>query len=475
MIVRGGGTDRTVIRCALSDLLFADLTVAVVFCYAQRLDEARLATGLARALRRLPPFAGRLRHGAAGLEIVCEDAGAELTVAEAGETLPEALGWMTLPDCGFVDHVDARAARAGTAPLLRVRISRLAGGGTALGCSWHHAVGDMSSFMTLMRTWSMLATDTDATLESPLEALPEFLPDSLPGTDASDREVLVDRETLLDRVLPERDSGRPGFRVVDAAEAAELARAVETATRANRTVQIYFGEPETARLRARLGAQAGRRLSTNDVLTAHVVSTARRLDGDGAARFLTIPVDLRRLLGLPADALGNLLGEIHLRCAAGDVDALADPADAAVTGRTAALAADIRDAVDGLAPGQLSLRTNRELLKVLGPDRLGDCVALGFDPPRRTFTSSSWRGFGVYDVVFDGVRPVCVCPANGLPLPWVCWFVEGFEGVGTLCTLSVPAALAKRLRSSAGRAALHWCRDPGDTLPEIAIGVRKLL
>lgn len=463
MIVRGGGTDRTVIRCALSDLLFADLTVAVVFCYAQRLDEARLAAGLARALRRLPPFAGRLRHGAAGLEIVCEDAGAELTVAEAAETLPEALGWMTLPDCGFVDHVDARAARAGTAPLLRVRISRLAGGGTALGCSWHHAVGDMSSFMTLMRTWSALATDTDAASEA------------LPEADAPEREVLLDREALLDRALPERDSGRPGFRVVDAVEAAELARAVETATRANRTVQIYFGEPETARLRARLGAQAGRRLSTNDVLTAHVVCTARRLEGDGAARFLTVPVDLRRLLGLPAGALGNLLGEIHLRCAGGEADAGADPADAGVTARTAALAADIRAAVEGLAPGRLSLRTNRELLKVLGPDRLGDCVALGFDPPRRTFTSSSWRGFGVYDIAFDGVRPVCVCPTNGLPLPWVCWFVEGFEGAGTLCTLAVPAALAKRLRSSAGRAALHWCREPGDALPEIAIGLRKLL
>lgn len=473
MIVRGGGTDRTVIRCALSDLLFADLTVAVVFCYAQHLDEARLATGLARALRRLPPFAGRLRHGAAGLEIVCEDAGAELTVAEAAETLPEALGWMTLPDCGFVDHVDARAARAGTAPLLRVRISRLAGGGTALGCSWHHAVGDMSSFMTLMRTWSVLATDTDAADTDTADT--DEAPEALPAANAAEREVLLDREALLDRALPERDSGRPGFRVVDAVEAAELARAVETATRANRTVQIYFSEPETARLRARLGAQAGRRLSTNDVLTAHVVSTARRLDGDGMDRFLTIPVDLRRLLGLPADALGNLLGEIHLRCAGGEADAHAEPADPGVTIRTAALAADIRAAVDGLAPERLSLRTNRELLEALGPDRLGDCVALGFDPPRRTFTSSSWRGFGVYDVAFDGVRPVCVCPTNGLPLPWVCWFVEGFEGAGTLCTLSVPAALAKRLRSSAGRAALHWCREPGDALPGIAVGLRKLL
>ena len=458
------------IRCALSDLLFADLTVAVVFCYAQRLDEARLATGLARALRRLPPFAGRLRNADVGMEIVCEDAGAELTVADASETLSEALGWMTLPDCGFVDHVDARAARAGTAPLLRVRISRLAGGGTALGCSWHHAVGDMSSFMTLMRTWSALATDAVAEPGALSEALPE---------ETLEREVLLDRETLLDRVLPEQDSGRPGFRVVDSVEAAELARAVEAATRANRTVQIYFGDSETARLRERLGARVGRRLSTNDVLTAHVVSTVRRLDGDGAARFLTIPVDLRRLLGLPPDALGNLLGEVHLRCAGGEVDAYADPADAEVAARaaarTAALAADIRAAVEGLAPERLSLRTNREHLKALGPERLGDCVALGFDPPRRTFTSSSWRGFGVYDVVFDRVRPVCVCPANALPLPWVCWFVEGFEGAGTLCTVSVPAALAKRLRSSAGRAALHWCREPDDALPGIVSEVRKLL
>jgi hypothetical protein len=54
----------------------------------------------------------------------------------------------------FVDHVAAPAARAGGLPLLTVRVTRLSDGGMVLGCSWHHAVGDMHSFMLLMRAWS---------------------------------------------------------------------------------------------------------------------------------------------------------------------------------------------------------------------------------------------------------------------------------------------------------------------------------
>lgn len=66
-------------------------------------------------------------------------------------------------------------------------------------------------------------------------------------------------------------------------------------------------------------------------------------------------------------------------------------------------------------------------------------------------------------------------PATSLPLPRVCWLVEGFGGNGVLCSLAVPAALANRLRSPAGKALLHECRDPEEELPALATAVRRLL
>ncbi len=436
--VHAGSAPGTVVRCGLTDATLADLPVSVVLFFEQAPDEDRLAAGLARALERLPVFAGRLRTRGEVLEIVCEDAGVPMDSYQVDETLSEAMGRVTLAGSGYVDHVEATAARQGGHPLLTVRLSRLNDGALALGCSWHHAVGDVQSFALLMRTWSAAVEGTE---------LPE------PG-------LVEDRDAYLDGVLPAEDCGRPSFRLPEPAELAELAREFTVAPRANRTVQVYFTEAEIARMRERFTTATGQRLSTNDVLCAHTVNTVRVLDEDQQARHLTMPVNLRRALDLPAEVVGNLLGEVYLRCA---------PA-----GAPEQLAVEIRAAVNDFARSQLSLRSNRTFLESIGHARLRDCVPLGFDPARRTFTFSNWSGFGLYEITFDGLSPVLFSPAATLQLPWVAWLVEGFERTGKLLTIVLPAKLAGRLRTEAGQAALHPFREPQDELPKLAQTMRKL-
>jgi len=431
-------TSIPVIRCASPDLLLADLSVSVVFCYDRPLDASTLLSGFESALARTPAFAGRLREAETGLEIACDGRGAEFRELDSPLTLPEAIGRLTLPDSGLVDHVDASAARAGEGPVTRVRLNRLADGTTVLGCSWHHAIGDMSSFMAFMRQWSAFSAGEEP--EAPL--------------------MVEDRAAFLDALLPEKDCGRPGFRVVDEQEAAGLRRVAEASTLANRLVQVYLSEAELGRLRARFERESGRRLSTNDVVTAHIVRAIRQLDGDTEVRDLVVPVDLRRILGAQPATIGNLLGEISVR--SGDVPA-------------AHLAADLRAAVEVFADAHLSLRTSQSVLDGLSPQERSRCVPLGFNPPERTFTASSWRGFGAYTARFDGVAPVLTAPAISLPLPWVCWLVEGFDGRGVLGTLALPAAHATRLRSAEGRALLHSDREQQDELPALARAVRRLL
>jgi hypothetical protein len=335
-----------------------------------------------------------------------------------------------MPTAGFVDHVDTRAVDG---PLLTVRVNRLSDGGAVLGISWHHAVGDMRTFVLLMR--------------------------ALAGAETDPR-MVEDRAAYLENALPPTDSGRPGFRVPDADEAAAIGREVANAVRANRTAQIYFANNEIGRLRAKYTASAGRRLSTNDVLTAHLTTALRRIDGETEPRALTIPVNLRRILDLPADVVGNFIGEIHLSVPPDQ------PADA--------LAVDIRAGVEEFATRHLNINTNRKFLDEIGDARRGDCVPVGFDPVRKALSVTSWTRFGLYDLTFDGHRPVLCCPVANLQLPWICWLVEGFHGNGILATVVVPAGLASKLRGAAGQAALHAFRTPDDELPAIVGEIRKM-
>ncbi len=437
--VRPGRVPARHISLSLVDAMRADLSTSVVFFYEQRLDEAALADGLARALGHVPVFGGRLREEDDTLHIACDGQGVPMTTYEVGDTLDDAIGRVTLPGAGLAEHVDAPAARHGELPLLTVRISRLADGGTAVGCSWDHVVGDLSSFMLLMRAWS-----------AAVEGQP--LPDVV---------LADDRDAYLDQVLPQAHSDRPGIRLLGADEAASLASDIRGAAMTSRTVQLYFGDAETKRLCAEFSAAAGVRLSVNDALCAAVVSATRQLDGDEDERNLAIAVDIRHRLDLPPSVIGNLVSDIYL----------SSPAQATAP----ELAAQIRAAVGDIAGSHLSIRASRAFLDGIGRSRIGECVPIGFDLRRRTFTFSSWRRFGAYDLVFDGQRPAYFSPAASVQLPWTSWLVEGFGGSGYLFTVVVPAKLAARLRSAEGRAALHRYRAPGDELPARAAAARKLL
>ncbi|MGW1174420.1 acyltransferase [Kitasatospora sp. NPDC002543] len=427
--VRAGHATGRVLRCGLMDTMLADLAVSVVLCFEQPLDDERLAAGLARALERVPVFAGRLRTVEGVLEAVCDDTGVPFELYTVESALAGAMGRATAPGSELVAPLDARAARDGGVPLLTVRVTRTADGGTVLGCSWHHAVGDLNSFMLLLRIWS-------AAVEG--EPLPEA-------------ELVDDQDELLAEVLPAEDCGRPGFRLPSAEEAELLAREVAAGPRANRIVQIAFTDVELARMREEFEAAVGRRLSSGDVLCAHLLSTLRELDGDGEERMLTVPVNVRHWLGLSPALTGNLLSEVHLPHRPGDGPAV--------------LAGALRTAVEEFPTAHLNLRANLWFLATLGRSRLRDCVPLGFDPAARRFSFSNWSGFGAYAVSFQGQRPVLFSPAANYPIPWVCWAVEGFRGEGRLATVVLPARLAARVRGAEGRAALHRFRRAEDRPP----------
>lgn len=434
--VRAGVAPGTVIRCGATDTLLAGMSVSMVFLFERAVDVDRLARGLSAALARVPLFGGSLRLGPTGSpEIVCDDTGIRLTVVDAADTLADAANRMTLPTAGFVDTVPAGPQRPADAPLASVKITRLAGGGMAVGCSWHHALGDLQSFMLLVHAWS-----------AAVDGRP--MPDVL---------MAADREAQLDEVLPADAVGSAGYRLPSAEEAEELGRELRAAPRANRIVQVYFGAGEVARMRAAYSAEAGVRLSTNDVVLGHLNSTIRRLDNDTEARTLAMPVNVRRHLGLPHHTIGNLVSELKITC---------PPA-----ARPAEIAALIRGAVDVFVEEHLSLRANRDFLASIGPEHAYDTMPVGFQPAERTFFLTNWCRTGVYEVTLDGQVPAFFGPEIPLPTAWSSWLIEGFSGSDFLVTVVVPARLAGKLRNDPG---LHAFREPTDELPALARVIRKL-
>jgi hypothetical protein len=321
----------------------------------------------------MPIFAGRLRETPESLEIVCDDAGVPMMSYDLDGTVADAIGRLALPGSDYVDHIPAPATRAGDLPLLTVRITRLSDGGMVLGCSWHHAAGDMATFMLLMRAWSAFAE----------------------GTPVPETYVVEDMDAFLEDRLPAEDSGRAGFRLPSPEEAVGLNRELENAVRANRIVQAYFSDDEISRIRTEVTAAAGQRLSTNDVLCGHLVSTIRRLDDDPEGRWLAMPINIRRYIGVEPGTLGNLVNEVFLSCA---------PKSTADR-----LAVDIRAAVNAYGPTSLNIRTNRALLESVGRAHLRDCMPIGFDPVQRTFTVTNWSRFGVYDPRSSARRPTWRC------------------------------------------------------------------
>lgn len=418
--------------------MLANVPVSVVFFFEHALDSERLAEGLARTLHHVPVFGGRMRTRDELLEIVCDDVGVPMTTYDVEETIGEAIGRVMLPSSGFVEHIDGSREQDGGHPLLTVRLSRLADGGTVLGCSWHHGVGDMHTLALFLRAWSA----------------------HVEGAAPPEVRVVNDLDAYLDKILPPQDAGLPAFRLPDPEEAAGLRREIDGALRFNRPVQIYFTDAEIDRMQRALSAAAGRRLSKHDVLSGHLAAAIRQLDADTAQRKLTMPVNIRQRLDIPTAIVGNLVEDVQVGCAGGAA--------------AAAIAADVRATIDDFPGSHLRFRASWAFLEAVGRARFGDCFPYGFDPPSRTFIVTNWSRFGAYDITFGGQRPALVSPTTRLPLPWMCWLIEGFGGSGYVATVILPSRLTARLRGPVGSAILHQFREPGDPLPALAGAVRKL-
>jgi hypothetical protein len=421
---------RLEIRCNVGDAIVANLAIHLVFFFERRLDTAVLTRAFAHALTNLPIFAGRMAIVDGAMRIRCEGQGVPFTSVSSGRTLREAIRSAS-DDSGLwlVDPVNGATARWGLGPLCKVRVTHLADDATAIGFSWHHSIGDMQTLMLFMNAWSAAAADKP--LAEPL--------------------IVADRAAYLDARLPADGAREPGVRCLGLAELARSALYLAKDARRQRTLSLYFGEDEIARMRD--AYSNGTRLSANDVVCAHVSEAVMKADPAVDRRTLAIAVNARNRCGLDPMLVGNIITTLNLDLRRGEV--------------ASSIAERIRHNVAHFADEHCDMRMNQRFLDAASAWRAARCVSTAFNPARWNPLVSNWSGFDVYRLQFEGTFTYYYTPLMKLPVAGLGALLDGTDGRGLVFQMSLPPKEFEAMSTPAVREHMHQFRRARDDIPRL--------
>ncbi|GAB3969606.1 acyltransferase [Streptomyces sparsus] len=295
-VVRSGQPPSGRVRLSGYDLLIGPWYTPLTFFYRKTLDGAALRDSLARTLARYPVLAGRLRRDAdGGLSVECNDGGVRFTEAYSPEPLREfGPDLRSEPVIGnLVREVSPFRVVGRDAPLLKIRLTRMRGGGSILGVAINHCLADARSTLDFLQSWSR-----------------EHL--GLPWEEPHhDREALdaLGRVSADDRVRQERAFTSVG-------RLRQLTTTLRLGAQRLGTVTARFGAAELAAMKADAQGtldEPGTWVSTNDALTAHLwrVLGELRARPAGTTEWLSLVVGAQERLGgaLPESYWGNCVSK----------------------------------------------------------------------------------------------------------------------------------------------------------------------
>jgi hypothetical protein len=364
------------------------------------------------------------------MQIRCAGQGVPFTCASSGRTLREAIRSVSEDTGGWlVDPVNGATARWGWGPLCKVCVTHLADDATAIGFSWHHAIGDMQTLMHFMNAWAAAAAD---------KPLPQPL-------------IVEDRAAYLDEHLPDDGDPGPGVRCLGLAELARSALYLAKDARRQRTLGLYFGEDEIARMR---DAYSNRmRLSANDVVCAHVSEALMNADPAVDRRTLAIVVNARNRCGLDRMLIGNIITTLNVDVRRGEA--------------ASSIAERIRHMVDHFADEHCDIRVNQRFLDAATAWRAARCVSTAFNPARWNPLVTNLSGVGVYRIHFEDTVPSYCTLVMKLPVAGLGALVDGVGGRGLVFQMSLPPKEFEATSSPAIREHMHRFRRAGDDIPRL--------
>jgi hypothetical protein len=247
----------------------------------------------------------------------------------------------------------------------------------------------------------------------------------------------------------------------------ELARSAQYLVkdaRRQRTLSLYFGEDEIARMRDAYGAPArrssfpgrsapARRLSANDVVCAQVSEAVMMADPAVDRRTLAIAVNVRNRCGLDPMLVGNIITTLNVDLRRGEA--------------ASSIAERIRHKVDHFADEHCDMRINQEFLDAAGAWRAARCVSTAFNAARWNPLVTNLSGFGVYRIQFEDTFTSYCTFLMKLPVAGLAALVEGADGRGLVFQMALPPKEFEATSSPAIREHMHRFRRASDDIPQL--------
>lgn len=429
--VRSGEGDGRRVRLSGYDLLTGPWYTPLTFFYRETLDGAALRDSLARTLRRYPLLAGRLERDAdGGLSVVCNDAGVRFTEASCPDPMRDyGHDLRAAPVIGnMLREVSAFGVIGRDTPLLKIRLTRMSGGGSVLGVLINHSLADGGSTVAFLESWSRehlgLLWDAPSHAREALDALGR--PSADPATRQERAFLGVGRLRHLTTTL------RAGSN--------KLA-----------TVTTRFDATELAALKAesqRTLPEPGAWVSTNDALTAHVwqVLAELRARPADATEWLGLIVGAQHRLGgaLPSSYWGNCVSNSWTsRTAAGLREA---PLGAVAWDVRRCLESNTEDKIRDEIAFLNSYRgkgVSRHVMSVRAPDVATTAISV-----------NNWSQFPLYRIDLGAGRPFWY-EFPDLPVPTVHIAPTPQENGGRDVYLCLPEADAALVDTPPWRERLH--------------------
>lgn len=423
------------IKCSLNDHFAFRTAVPVVFYYRERIPANLIISSLQQVLSDFPIFAGIIIKHNHQLYIDCNNQGVQLRTTYSDSSLFQMLAdFKQLDSAVFVDMINAVKSLKHGKPLLTLKLSYFTDG-MAIGYCWHHSLGDMSTFMEFLKA---LSAQAQGKIYQP--AL-----------------IAEDREEYLNKWLTDANhlsmTKQPsGLKYLSFTDIFHFIRQLFLPKRG---LFLYFTEEEIETLRNTLSDKAGKKLSRNDVVCAHLLNLLASCRKDKSQTHnATIIVNFRPRIGMLPQVLGNYIGTACLKFLK------SHPVDA--------LAKNIHSSVKNFLQESFHYHETQEFVQQIGGvKKLARIVPEMFLPQHKNLIISNWSNFGVYSIDFGLSTPYLFLPLGNVPFPWVSCIVEGFDNKGLLVAVILPSSVAKRLLHPSMLPQIHLYR--GQNASEISL------
>ena len=440
-LVQANNHTPQVITCSITDKLLRNFPVSVVFFYRKSIDYNLLVDALKKILSDFPIFAGTLTNINNNLCIDCNNKGILFSITKEDCTLEQVLNeLLTIKKEKLVNTINPKNAISSQSPTMTIKLTYFTCGGMALGICWHHVIGDMHTFMCLMKAWSNTVKKKEYLL--PL--------------------IVKERDKYLEENFKNHDNGIPGVIYLNTRKLLKLVFYLLFPARNQIALQIYFSENELKNMKQDFLAKTEQNLSTNDVLCAYLFSIISELDSSQEPKQLSIAVNYRSRINLPQNILGNFISIISVTS-----NQILDPFQ---------LAKDLRTSLENFQSLHVNFWSTKKFIEQNGGIRKIDrFIDTNIDPFKKNLLITNWSNFGVYNITFGESEPIYFTPFGDSPFPWLSVIVEGFSNNGLVYSVALPSKLAKKLIQEDNLRKIHKYRDQKEVMPELIEKFRWVL